>query len=169
MKTLPQQFPHIYRFFTAGVGFSKKHLPFFFLIIYLFFSLLDPQSEFEKTKLKVISDPNNSRTHLLLSQIFLDHNDFENALNEAKITQGREQLDKIEMFRQKPSRLQKQLSYWNDILTKHPNYRDGFLQKAALEWQLKDEGLARVDLKKAIELDPNFEASLKLAKVFKLN
>ena len=51
-----------------------------------------------------------------------------------------------------------QMQYWQSVVEKYPDYRDGYYTLAVLSYRLKDTEHAREYLKKALELDPNFVA-----------
>lgn len=53
--------------------------------------------------------------------------------------------------------VEKQVTYWQDIVGKYHNYRDGYIQLAALEYQLGNNEKAKEYIKKALDIDPNFE------------
>ena len=60
------------------------------------------------------------------------------------------------------SEVQKQVHQWQQVVTKYPDYRDGYFQLAVLEYQLGDTTRARVYDEKALELDPNFQSGKEL-------
>ncbi|MCL4354314.1 tetratricopeptide repeat protein [Patescibacteria group bacterium] len=53
----------------------------------------------------------------------------------------------------------KELSYWQDILNKHPNYPDAYLKQAENYYVLGDKAKAVELLNKALLIDPNFKAA----------
>ncbi len=187
MRIRPQQLPHIYRFLTAGVAaalqkyaslssnkkqFVISSLPFMVIILYLFFSLFSPASDFDKARMRVLKNPKDAHAHLVLSRIFKSAYDLEKALQEIQIASylsSQDEVIKAEIaslyaLKDKPNQLQKELDYWQKISWQKSNYRDAFVQKAILEYQLKDTAGAKADLQKALELDPNYEYALKMQK-----
>jgi len=185
MRTQSQQLPHIYRFLTAQVNFvlqryaslsSERKLllvsvtPVSVIILYLIFSIIYPISEFDQTKLSVLKNPKDAQAHLLLSRVFKKNNDLERATNEALVAnllapeneEVKEEITQITDLKNKPQQLEKDFNYWEKILQEDHGYRDAFLQKAGLHYQLKNTSGAKVDLQKALELDPNYEPALKM-------
>lgn len=65
---------------------------------------------------------------------------------------------------QKTSLINK-VHYWQGILQKHPDYRDGYLELSILEYQLKNYKAAREYVKKSLELDPNYERGKEMEKI----
>lgn len=62
-------------------------------------------------------------------------------------------------------RILKEVSFWeNEVITK-PGYRDAYMKLAVLNFQMKNFTEARVNLEKALELDPNFEKGRELEKL----
>ena len=75
------------------------------------------------------------------------------------------EIIKLEEIKSKPVRLLQEFTYWQKISSFGPNYRDAFLQKAILNYQLKRAQDAKADLKRALDLDPNYEDSLRVEKI----
>ena len=50
-----------------------------------------------------------------------------------------------------------ELSFWKSKLSEYPNYRDLYFKIANLEYKLGRIEEAKLNLKKVLELDPNFE------------
>lgn len=59
----------------------------------------------------------------------------------------------------------KKIEYWQNVVLKYKDYRDGYFQLAVLEYKLQNFGKAKVYLQKVFELDPNFEEGRKLEKL----
>jgi len=62
-------------------------------------------------------------------------------------------------------KIETEKEYWVGIVTKHPNYRDGYFKLALLEYQLKNYNESRTHLEKTLQLDPNFEKGRELEKI----
>jgi len=60
---------------------------------------------------------------------------------------------------------QKMAFDWEQILAERPDYRDGWIQLAAVYYQLGDRQKAKEALKKAKSLDPNNETVLSFEKL----
>lgn len=53
--------------------------------------------------------------------------------------------------------------HWEKIVSDSPTYRDGYLQLAAIEYQLQNYIATQKYLEKAMEVDPNFELPITLS------
>lgn len=53
---------------------------------------------------------------------------------------------------------------WMSTLSKYPDYRDGYLSLANVEYRLGEKGDALQNVYKAIEIDPNFSKSYEFEK-----
>lgn len=60
--------------------------------------------------------------------------------------------------------LEEQIAKWEEVVTKRPDYRDGYLQLALLNYRLDRIYATRFYLKKVFTLDPNFEPARELEK-----
>lgn len=68
----------------------------------------------------------------------------------------------LETVREKYKQEQERLSYWQDVVKKHPHYPDGYYEAGLVAGGLKEKKQAVEYLNKAIELDPSFEKAKKL-------
>lgn len=62
--------------------------------------------------------------------------------------------------------IESEIAAWEKLLEKYPGHRDLYLNLAVLNWQISNEEKAKEHLKKAKELDPNFEKTKELEKLF---
>ncbi len=60
-----------------------------------------------------------------------------------------------------------QIQVWQEIVGKYKDYRDGYLTLAILEYRLGDNDQARLYLKQALSIDPNFEKARDLEKILR--
>ncbi len=58
---------------------------------------------------------------------------------------------------QTEKKLQQEVLYWQGIVEKYPDYRDGYFILARLQYQLKNFSKAKEYLQKSLMIDPNFE------------
>lgn len=65
--------------------------------------------------------------------------------------------------------LSREKASWKNILSKYPDYRDGYLTLANIEYRLSEKGNALLNVRKAIEIDPNFSKSYELEKFILAN
>jgi hypothetical protein len=63
--------------------------------------------------------------------------------------------------------LTKDLSFWEDFIAKHQNYRDAYFQASVLEYKLGDIPKARTYVQKGLSLDPNSEKGRKIEQLLK--
>lgn len=56
----------------------------------------------------------------------------------------------------------KERNFWEDQLVRYPNHRDIYFKIATLEYSLGNKNEARMNLDKALEIDPNFEEGREL-------
>lgn len=153
------------------------------LIVYSFFL---PKNVFQQAKEQLVRNPNNFEARLILAEEFLKNNQFDQvkkellaaeqikAFNQTE-TQNHQVLGKksylnLEKLWQKkyyldPKDLQKLILAWKKIAAEKPDYRDAFLHLAWLHYQIYEDEKAKDYLQKTIELDPNFEPTLKLQKI----
>jgi len=157
-----------------------------FLFI-IFVSLFYPQSEIQRIKSQLIRNPFNFDNHLTLAKKFIENHQFAEAertlLLAEKIANSRflkdnlkketiqeEKLIKLEELWQEknmadPKDIQRLIASWEKIIAVKPDYRDGYLQLAFLNYKINQTEKALLNLNKALELDSNFEVSLKLKKI----
>ena len=84
-------------------------------------------------------------------------------------------LDLYSNFRQQEDLTQKrtevlnQIAFWQSEVKIHPNYRDGYMSLALLNFQLREFDETRKNLDKALKLDPNLEKGRELEKLLESN
>lgn len=61
--------------------------------------------------------------------------------------------------------LMKEKKNWEEATSKYTDYRDGYFKLATINYQLGNIESARINLKKTLDLDPNFEAGRELEKL----
>lgn len=64
------------------------------------------------------------------------------------------------------TRLRQEVLYWQDIVGKYKDYRDGYYNIALLSYRLGEDKKAWDNLQKALILDPNFEPARTLESLF---
>lgn len=65
--------------------------------------------------------------------------------------------DRLIMGREKKEELRKERGYWQQVVEGHSGYRDGYYMLAVSEYRLNNTDAARLNIEKALELDPLFE------------
>lgn len=140
-----------------------------FLLALIALNLKIPKDSFEILKENVQINQLDSNSHLLLAKKFVSANQFSQAENELTQRSGShsEQLKKIAVLKNEPARIQALVLLWQDRTNKNPNYRDGYLKLAILNWKLYRPFDSLKFLSLARSVDPNnnklniFEDSLK--------
>ena len=74
----------------------------------------------------------------------------------------------MEIAQQKREKLLSDVAYWESVVAKRKDYRDGYFQLAVLEYRLGDKEKANAYLQEVLKLDPNFEEGRKLEKVLSI-
>ena len=62
-------------------------------------------------------------------------------------------------------RVLREVSFWENEIKVRPGFRDGYMQLALLNFQLKNFNESRESLDKALVLDPNFEKGRELERL----
>jgi tetratricopeptide (TPR) repeat protein len=152
----------------------------FFLLIII--SLLYPLSPSQKIKKQLLANPWHFGYHLELAKIFLTNHQFEPAGKTLLLAQAikNRKPDSVEqttlslenLWQEKqladPQDIEKLILLWEEIVAQKPDYRDGYLQLAVLNYKISEEKKASDSLKKALLIDPNFEPALELKKIIPL-
>lgn len=58
-----------------------------------------------------------------------------------------------------------ELSFWEQVLRIHPDYRDAYFKLALLRYRLGDTTSSKGYVQKALDIDPNFEEGKQLQKL----
>ncbi len=72
------------------------------------------------------------------------------------------ELDSLKAQR---SRLLKEESFWKETLHKYPDYRDGYIKLAIVEYELNNKDYSRENIQKALSIDPNYQKAADLEKI----
>jgi len=67
--------------------------------------------------------------------------------------------DLLNQWDREPERLRRQYQFWQTIVTERPDYRDAYMMLASLTYQLSRTSDARLFVRKALQLDPNFRTA----------
>jgi len=156
------------------------------LVIFLLIgSFLYPKNELQILKWRLLQNPNDFQTHLALAEKLLDNNQFQEAEQTLLVAQqikilgdkdtkilGEKTNSKINELWQReyysnPKDIKRLISAWEKIVQEKPNYRDGYLQLAILNYKIYENEKAKEYLNKALEIDPNFEPALELQKIIR--
>jgi tetratricopeptide (TPR) repeat protein len=154
------------------------------LILFLIIaSWLYPQQESQRLKWQLLNNPQDVKTQLRLAEIFLENHQFNeaekilllaesNQKNNPQVLGETTNLNLASLKQQKnlsdPQDIKKLISLWEKIVAEKPDYRDGYLQLAILNYKIWQNEKAQEYLKKALIVDPNFGPALELEKVISL-
>jgi tetratricopeptide (TPR) repeat protein len=64
-------------------------------------------------------------------------------------------------------KVMQEINYWENVVSEHKDYRDGFFKLALLEYQIGNKQKSWEYLQKSLELDPNFEKGRDLEKMLR--
>ena len=165
MRKQAKQLPHISRFITEPLEKLSeeqkkliiKWFPFGLIALYLLFSTFYPSTAFDRAK--------NGQNHLKLAKIYKNYNDLIMARSEIEAAKQinsdddkiNQEMQSINYLISLPGVLEKKLAYWTDIINKRPGFRDAYVQKFLLSYQLKKTADLKDDLYNIFLLDPNME------------
>jgi tetratricopeptide (TPR) repeat protein len=153
---------------------------FFFLLTIL--SFLYPLSPSQKIKKQLLTNPQDFENHLQLAGIFLQNHQFQQVGKTLLLAQDiknqrpdlvkQTNLSLEELWQEKqandPEDIKKLIILWEEIVAQKPDYRDGFLQLAILNYKISENEKAEEFLKKALIVDPNFPLAEELKKIIPL-
>ncbi|MDP3998350.1 MAG: hypothetical protein Q8P89_01945 [bacterium] len=164
--------PHFSRFFSAGFW---QQIMWVFLAIFLFVFLLATSlsADFDQSRLRANDDYQNPKAHLDLAEKYLSVNNLENARRELLIglsfnpenTELQKALTEVENRINQPRRVKEEIENWEKIAQDFPGYRDAYLKLAHLYYSVYQNDQSRQNLKKTLELDPNFEPAQEMEKI----
>ena len=142
----------------------------FFLIIAAWFY---PLSKAQSLKKQLLNNPQDLNSQLELIEIFLENHQFNEAEKMLLLVSEKQNNNQIKkLWQQKhltdPKDIKKLINFWEKIVAEKPNYRDGYLQLAILNYKIWQNEKAKENLKKALIIDPNFEPALALKQIISL-
>lgn len=116
-------------------------------------------------------NPDDVEAHLQMAEVFLKNNQYQEAENELRqfqvlgVTTSKFGQLLEQKFLQNPNDIKRLINAWEKITTDKPDYRDGWLQLAFLNYKIYEDTKAKECLAKALELDPNYSPSKKLKEI----
>jgi len=147
-------------------------------------SFFYPRDEIQKLRIYLLNHPYEFDANLTLAEKLLAKNQFEEAGQVLALAQeimpakkspdnrvlGKSTSSRLEnLWRKKheadPQDIKKLIVFWEKIIQEKPNYRDGYLQLAALNYKIWQNEKAKEYLKQALIIDPNFEAAKEMEKI----
>jgi tetratricopeptide (TPR) repeat protein len=133
----------------------------FFLITLGAFFL--PKNDFQSEKEQLVKSPADTQTQLKLAEELLANHQFEEAEKVLQLAGLKETPPEkltelwLKKFSNNPRDIPRLISFWEKFLEQRPDYRDGWLQLALLNFKIYENEKAQKALEKALFLDPNHE------------
>lgn len=144
---------------------------------FIFFSLISffwPKNPFQLLKEKIVKSPYDYEAHLQLAEVYLRNNQYQKADNELSQLKvlGASTSKFSQLLTQKllqsPADIKRLIAAWEKIMAEKPDYRDGYLQLAYLNYKIYEDEKAKTYLAKALALDPNFVPARELENIIML-
>lgn len=162
--------PHFFRIFPAPFLKGVLGVVIGSLLITFFLFTLSP---FGGPQWLVFNNHRDSEFHLDLAREYEAANDLANAKRELliglsytpKSEELKKELSRIEDLLAQPGQVWAEIQKWERVTQEYPNYRDAYLKLAQLYYQLYENDKTRENLKKALEIDPNFAPAKEFKKV----
>jgi tetratricopeptide (TPR) repeat protein len=182
-----RKFPHFSRIINAipleiGVKLIMVAVLTLFLFINLFPGLPPDLLAVSEARLEVLLAPFNPQPHLGLASEYLKRGDFTGAEKEIRLAQDLTRdnpsfpvlgqtaispLALLEKVKNEPNIIEREIAFWQEVITRKKDYRDAYLRLAVLNYQINQEEESRAFLQMALRLDPNFEPAKKLEEILK--
>ncbi|GEM_PF-3081610 len=123
-----------------------------------------PPDLLSQLKLEVARDPNNPTLHLALAREAIRVNNYDVAKNELEIAlsldpNNRDLKSELEIVRAnevQAVKIREEISKWEEIVAKYPNFRDGWFILSTLYFQTYQDDKAKEALDTVFLIDPNF-------------
>jgi len=154
---MKQLFPHISRIFSASLW-----LVLLALISFNVSLLITKPLAYSDKLIDVFNHPLSWNTHATLAEALWQNGSKNQAIEEQRLAielspkeefPGNTQV--LGAWQNEPNRQKQQEDYWQTILASHPDYRDAYVQLAALSYREGNLLQAHAYLLKAQILDPN--------------
>ncbi len=129
----------------------------------------DFQTAFDKLQTASALSPSTYSIHLSLAKVYEAVFDYDQALSETEVAYSlapvlglKGEIERLTRLRGEPASLRSLLASTSATLTRHPDFRDAWVRAAYLNYRLQDFAAAKKALTRALEIDPNYEPTLKL-------
>ncbi len=147
------------------------------ILLLIIISWFYPPSEAQTLKQQLLDKPQNLKIQLKLTEILLANHQLNeagkmlllaesNQKNNPQVLGETTNSSLTSLQQQKnlsdPEDIKRLIVFWEKVVAEKPNYRDGYLQLAVLNYKIWQNEKAEEYLKKALLVDPNFEPALKL-------
>lgn len=128
----------------------------------LLLNLATGKDNFEKAKTNILDNPQSKKAHQSLGEILLKQNQLSQASIEFQLADNTLELKTLEDIISEPQKILSQISHWEKIIAKFPNYRDAHIKLAILNLKIGRNSEAKSNIEKALEIDSNNEVARKL-------
>ena len=144
-----------------------------FLFLLIIGSLFLPKNSLQQAKEKLLDNPNDFESYLIIAEEFIDNNQFVEAEHVLQLAQSiqtnNQNLEKLwqKKYYSDPQDIRRLINAWKKVANEKPDCRDCYFQLAILHTKLYQDEKAREYLSCVLDLDPNFEPAKKLEKILK--
>lgn len=159
-------FPHISRIFTARIfslaGILCMWVVLLALVSFNIFVWITRPLAYSDRLIDVFTHPFAWNAHVALADAFWQNGFKKKAMEELQLTIELSPKEEIQSntqvlgaWQNEPNRQKQSEDYWQQILASHPDYRDAYVQLAALAYGEGNLTQSHAYLLKAQTLDPN--------------
>lgn len=133
-----------------------------------------PKNIFQKSKENLIKNPTDLNSSLFLLKTFLNNHQFQEAekifpfaLLSPSFPLKKQEIKKLlqQKLYTNPKDIKKLIKEWEKVLTAYPDYRDGWIHLAILNYKISNLLKAKEAIHQALNLDPNYQISQNLKKL----
>lgn len=157
--------------YTTNVTIHKKILEIYFsrllkelrFILPIFFIVLMIFSLFSKNSFDIAKD---NEDHLYIGQELLKTNQIAQAEKEFILADA--DTTPIKNIKAEPGKIKEEIVFWQKVVEEFPNYRDGYLKLAILNYKINRLFDAQKFLNKSLKIDPNSEDAKKIVNLVAL-
>lgn len=187
-STRPSRHHQTSKMFRTYISYSTP-MGLALVVLFLGLSLSLPKNQIQQAKERLAKNPADFEAHLMMAEEYLDHHQLPEAEKELLLAEESQPVRKFgdliinqsknnvlgeatstltELWQIKRESDPKDIKYlidqWGKIIAQRPDYRDGYLQLALLNYKIYEDEKAKQYLGEALDLDPNFEPAKALGK-----
>ncbi len=162
------KFPHISRIFTARLfSWVGNFVLWILLVTFLSFNVLlwAKPLAYSGELIDVFHHPLSWNAHVTLARVLWKNGTKNQGMQELLLAHelfpgnvlsaATDPSDMLLAWQNEPVRRQQQEEYWKKVLVVHPDYRDAYIQLAALSYQEGNLTQTYTYLTRALDIDPN--------------
>ncbi|MFC1647135.1 tetratricopeptide repeat protein [Patescibacteria group bacterium] len=180
-------FPYFLSFFNTRKLRAAVYIFIFIILILTLFINVNNYPNISYDFLEVLKKPQDPITHLHLADKYWNIGKSNSALVEINISQrlldkkpnlvnpsssvtnilgaSSSPVETWKKWHEEPIKLQEDYNYWQEIVDKHPDYRDAYVKTAYYAFLLGKKDKALLLLNKAKTIDPNHTQTQKFIKI----